>query len=154
MPDDLTEDMERILEYIMKDATMTRRHFEFVAAVINSIDLSNLGIACGKEAASELRLQIARDFARAFEGCNRAFKRDMFINAATKRDLRTHREVHGAQDAVPLTGSGIPPVSKTDIPSGLAETYAMGDFAKLTKRAATRNEIPEFNLAHKRWKGA
>lgn len=62
----------------MKDAVMTRRHFEFAAAMINSHSCIT----------PEQRLEIARDWARAFEGTNKGFKRDMFINAATKRDLQ------------------------------------------------------------------
>ena len=61
----------------MKDSTFSRRHFEFVAQVVDKLDVD-----------AETRRRIALDFARAFEGCNKSFHRDMFVNACLKSDMK------------------------------------------------------------------
>lgn len=60
-----------------REASMTRRHFEFIENIINAL-----------RGTPEQRYAVALDFARAFEGVNPAFNRDMFINHAIRRDLK------------------------------------------------------------------
>lgn len=67
------------------DPTMTRRHFELIAGVINALDLSKTGAATSVPT-QELRLHIAHDFSRCLEASNVQFNREAFINACTQSD--------------------------------------------------------------------
>lgn len=64
-----------------REAAMSRRHFEFIGNVINALDLHQ-----SLTTQAEMRLRIAREFARALEGVNPSFQREFFINYATRRD--------------------------------------------------------------------
>lgn len=81
-----------------RDPTLTRRHYELIAGIINALDLK----VAGSPNAPSTRLVIAHDFSRAFEDTSPGFNREMFINACTVSDRkrlakaergRAHREV-------------------------------------------------------------
>ena len=60
---------------IAEAAKMTRQHYQLVADVVKSLDVS-----------TTIKKGIAEKFADAFEGTNPLFKRDMFIKATRKKD--------------------------------------------------------------------
>ena len=60
---------------IAEAAKMTRQHYQLVADVVKSLDVS-----------TTIKKGIAEKFADAFEGTNPLFKRDYFIKATRKKD--------------------------------------------------------------------
>ena len=60
----------------MVEAKMSRQHFQLIADVIASLDIS-----------TTIKKTIAEKFADAFEDTNPMFKRDLFIKA-TKRKVK------------------------------------------------------------------
>lgn len=75
-----------------RDATMTRKHFELIAHVINALDLKGVGAVIPPD---EVRLRIAHDFSRCLEDVNMGFNREAFINACTQADR--YRATHMAK---------------------------------------------------------
>ena len=60
---------------ITEAAKMSRQHYQMVADVIASLEVT-----------TTIKKAIAEKFADAFEGTNPLFKRDMFIKATRKKD--------------------------------------------------------------------
>jgi len=58
----------------MVEAKMSRQHFQLIADVIASLDIS-----------TTIKKDIAEKFADAFEDTNPMFKRDLFIKATKKK---------------------------------------------------------------------
>ena len=58
----------------MVEAKMSRQHFQLIADVIASLDIS-----------TTIKKTIAEKFADAFEETNPMFKRDLFIKATKKK---------------------------------------------------------------------
>lgn len=82
------------------DPTMTRRHFELIANVINALDLRSTDEGWSATCPNELRLHIAHDFARVMESTNQSFNREMFINACTASDRKRAEKLTKRVDAV------------------------------------------------------
>lgn len=60
---------------IAEAAKMTRQHYQLVADVVKSLEVT-----------TTIKKAIAEKFADAFEGTNPLFKRDYFIKATRKKD--------------------------------------------------------------------
>lgn len=89
----------------MRDATLTRRHFELIAATINSLPLV-------LDSEERMRRSIAYHFAAVLKGSNKAFSTEAFINAALKSDMRRNEKLtkrgenQGLETVVsPITGA-------------------------------------------------
>lgn len=88
----------------MRDATLTRRHFEMIAAAINSLPLEP------PLTQQDLRRGIAYHFAAVLKDSNKAFDTTLFVNAALKSDMKrneklTKRGLDQVRElAVPATG--------------------------------------------------
>lgn len=86
----------------MRDATLTRRHFELIAATINSLPLAEN---------AHMRRNIAYHFAAVLKDSNKAFDTTLFINAALRSDMKrneklTKRGLNQVREpAVPPTGA-------------------------------------------------